>query len=107
MQRIRFWRDNNDGVRALIGISARLARSGIENTLLDLVYLRVSQLTNCSYCIDAHVHDAIDHGLEPPVVNDVATWRDSALFTTRQRAALAWTEAVTDVADTGVPDEVY
>lgn len=107
MERIQFWRLDNDGVRALMSVSSHLARSGLESTLLDLVYLRVSQLTDCSYCVDAHVKDAITHGLDERVVKEVARWRESPVFNARQRAGLAWAEAVTDVAKSGVPDDAY
>lgn len=107
MQRLQFWRSNNDGIRALMSASSHLARSGLESSVLDLAYLRVSQLNSCSSCVEAHTQESIEHGVEQRLVNGVAGWRESSLFTERQRAALAWAEAVTEVAKTGVPEEVY
>lgn len=106
MQRLQFWRFDNDGVRALMSVYAHLARSGLERSLLDLVYLRVSQLAGCSDCVDAHTHDAIAHGIEQRQVDGVASWRETSFFSERQRAALAWAEVVTDIS-TGAPDEDY
>jgi AhpD family alkylhydroperoxidase len=107
MQRLKFWRYDNDGIRALMSVNVHLARSGLEQSLLDLVYLRVSQLIGCSACVDARARKAIDHGLEQGQVDAVATWRERAFFDDRQRAALAWAETLTDVARSGVPDDVY
>jgi AhpD family alkylhydroperoxidase len=72
-----------------------------------LVYLSVSQLTGCSYCVDAHERDAIAHGLEQHLVDGVATWQEAPFFTERQRAALAWADALTEIAKTRAPDELY
>ena len=107
MERLQFWRLDNEGIRVLMGLSAHLARSGLENSLLDLVYLRVSQLTNCSQCVDAHTRDAIAHGVEQQLVNGVSDWRDAPFFTERQRAGLAWAEALTEISKTRAPDELY
>jgi len=107
MQRLQFWRFDNDGIRALLSVDAHLTRSGLESSLIDLVFLRVSQLNRCSYCVDAHVHDAIEHGLDRRLVNAIATWRETPSFSKRQRAALAWTETVTEIATTQAPDEAY
>ena len=107
MQRLQFWRFDNDGSRALMSLAADLARSGLGAQLLELVYLRVSQLTGCSVCVDAHMQSALAHGLDQRLLNGIATWRESPSFTERQRAALAWTEAVTDIANTRAPDEIY
>lgn len=107
MRRLQFWRYDNDGVRALVGVHAHLVRSGLEPSLLDLVYLRVSGLIGCSECVDARAREAIEHGLEQRQIDAVATWRGDPLFTERQRAALAWAEAVTNVGKSGVPDDVY
>ena len=107
MQRLQFWRFNNEGIRALLSVRDHLTRSGLESSLLELVYLRVSQLNDCSDCVDAHVQGAVEHGLDHGLVNDVAEWRESPRFTERQRAALAWAEALTEIAKTGAPDELY
>src|SRR4051812_30453461 len=98
MERLQFWRFDNEGIRKLLSVLAHLARSGLERSLLELVYLRVSQLNECSYCIEAHARDAIAVGVSDNLVNNLAAWRESPFFTERQRAALGWTEAVTETA---------
>jgi AhpD family alkylhydroperoxidase len=90
-----------------MSLSAHLARSTLDPSILDLVYLRVTQLNDCLSCIEAHSQDALAHGVEQRLVNSVATWRETSLFRERQRAALTWTEAVTEIAKSGAPDEVY
>ena len=107
MQRLQFWRYDNDGIRALVSANAHLARSGLEQSLLDLVYLRVSHLIGCSECVDARAREAIGHGLEQRQIDAVATWRETSFFSERQRAGLAWADAITEIATGGVPDEVY
>jgi AhpD family alkylhydroperoxidase len=107
MERLQFWRFDNEGIGALMSLAAHLARSGLENPLLDLVYLRVSQLNGCSQCVDAHARDAIAHGLEQRLVDAVAAWREASFFTERQRAALAWTDSLTEISKTRAPDELY
>ena len=107
MERIQFWRFNNEGVRTLMHVAAHLGQSGLERALLDLIYVRVSQLNGCSQCVAAHIEDGIRHGLEHDLLEDVAAWRTSASFTERQRAALAWAEGVTEIAKTHAPDELY
>jgi len=107
MQRLQFWRFDNEAVRTLLNLRAHISRSTLESSLIELVFLRVSQLNACSYCAESHAQEAITHGLEQRLVSGVAAWREATFFSERQRAALAWTDAVTEVAKTGVPDEVY
>jgi|SRR5689334_4250968 len=107
MQRLQFWRFDNEAVRTLLNLRAHVFRSALESSLIDLVFLRVSQLNACSYCAESLAQEAITHGLEQHLVSGVAAWREVTFFSERQRAALAWTDAVTEVAKTGVPDEVY
>ena len=83
MQRLQFWRFDIDATRALMSLKTHVEQSALEPSLLDLVYLRVSQLTACSDCVDTHAQDAIAHGLEQRVVNGVATWREAPFFTER------------------------
>ena len=107
MQRLQFWRFDNEGVHAVISASAHLGRSGLERSLLELVYLRVSQLNDCSYCVDAHGRDALASGVNPDLVRNLASWRENPSLTERERAALGWAEAVTEISETGAPDDVY
>ena len=107
MERLQFWRLDNGAIRALSTVRDRLAQSGLESSLLDLVYVRVSQLNGCTCCEDAHAQDAIEHGVEERLLRELAGWRKSALFSERQRAALAWADSITEIAKTHAPDELY
>lgn len=96
------------GLRALGGVYAYVSRSGLPKPLLDLVYLRASQINGCAYCVDLHTHDALAGGATVEQLMLVAVWREAgAYFTERERAALAWTEAVTNVAHTHASDADY
>src|SRR3546814_474388 len=79
----------------------------IEETIRDLVDIRASQLNGCAFCLDMHVKSATIHGERPLRLHHVAIWRESTLFSQRERAALAWTEILTQIPAKGVPDEVY
>jgi AhpD family alkylhydroperoxidase len=93
------------GVKALGGVYRYVAQSGLPTPLVNLVYLRVSQINGCAYCIDMHSRDLIEEGLAVEKLVLVPAWREAGdLFDARERAALAWAETVTRVADTAVPD---
>ena len=95
------------GVAAMRQIEAYVRGCGLEASLLELVRLRASQINGCAYCIDMHTKDARAHGETEQRLYTLSVWRETPFFTDRERAALAWTEAVTEVARTHVPDEVY
>jgi AhpD family alkylhydroperoxidase len=104
--------DPNDiapaGMKALGGVYGYLTQSGLPAQLIDLVYLRTSQLNSCAYCIDMHSRDLLKGGLSVDKLVLVAGWREAgALFTDREQAALRWTETVTQVAQTYIPDEEF
>jgi AhpD family alkylhydroperoxidase len=107
MDRLQFWRLDNGAIRALSTVRDHLAHSGLERSLLALVYVRVSQLNGCACCEDAHAQEAIEQGVEERLLREVAAWRESELFSERQRAALAWADSVTEIATTHAPDELY
>jgi AhpD family alkylhydroperoxidase len=93
------------GTKALRGVHGYIAESGLPSSLVNLVYLRVSQINGCAYCIDMHSHDLIKEGLAIEKLVLVQAWREAgSLFDTRERSALAWAETVTRVADTAMPD---
>jgi len=97
-----------DGVRALGGVYAYVLRCGLEKPLVDLAYLRASQLNGCAYCIDMHTHDAVAEGASVEKLMLVSAWREAgAYFSPRERAALAWAEQVTFVGDSHIPDEAF
>lgn len=93
--------------RAMAGLEQYLHTCGLEESLLNLVRLRASQINGCAYCIDMHWKDLRVHGETEQRLYGLDAWRESPYYTERERAALAWTEAVTLVASTHVPDELY
>ena len=84
-----------------------VAQSGLERPLIELVKLRASQINGCAYCIDMHTKDARAAGESEQRLYALTAWRETPFYSERERAALAWTEAVTLIADGHVPDEVY
>ncbi|WP_322062846.1 carboxymuconolactone decarboxylase family protein [Paraburkholderia sp. J63] len=96
------------GAKSLGGVYGYVMQSGLAPVLVDLVYLRVSQINNCAYCLDMHTRDLLKNGVKVEKLALVQAWREGGpLFNARERAALAWAESVTLVAQTGVPDAAY
>jgi AhpD family alkylhydroperoxidase len=96
------------GMKALGGVYGYILQSNLPATLVNLVYLRVSQINNCAYCLDMHTRDLLKSGQKIEKLALVQAWAEAGnLFDERERAALAWAETVTRVADTGIPDEAY
>ncbi len=94
-------------VKAMLGLQAYVAQSGLEPSLLELVKFRASQINGCAYCLDMHSKDARARGETEQRLYALNAWRETPFYTDRERAALAWTEAVTLVAHDHVPDSVY
>jgi len=96
------------GVKALGGVYGYIMQSTLPPLLVDLVYLRVSQINNCAFSLDMQTRDLLKNGEKMEKIALVQAWAEAGkLFDKRERAALAWAETVTRVADTGVPDEAY
>ncbi|UPT92954.1 carboxymuconolactone decarboxylase family protein [Bradyrhizobium barranii subsp. apii] len=96
------------GVKALGGVYGYIMQSNLPAGLINLVYLRVSQINNCAYCLDMHMCDLLKSGVKIEKLALLQAWEEAGnLFDARERAALAWAETVTRVADTGVPDQAY
>jgi AhpD family alkylhydroperoxidase len=93
--------------RAMFGLEKYVRESGLELSLLDLVKVRASQINGCAYCLDMHWKDARARGESEQRLYSLDAWRETSYYTERERAALAWTEAVTLIAATHVPDELY
>ena len=93
-----------DGLKAMMALEASIAASGLEHRLLELVKLRASQINGCAFCIHLHVTDSRAHGESEMRLHMLNAWRESSLYSDRERAALAWTEALTLLAATGAPD---
>jgi AhpD family alkylhydroperoxidase len=96
-----------DGIKAMMAVEASIRASGLEHGLLELVKLRASQINGCAFCIHMHVTDARAHGETEMRLHMLNAWRESPLYSDRERAALAWTEALTLVAATRAPDAGY
>jgi AhpD family alkylhydroperoxidase len=105
--RLNFYKSGPDAMKAMAGLEQQIARSGLEKPLMELVRLRASQINGCAYCIDAHTTDARKAGESERRLAMVAVWRETPFFSDRECAALEWTESVTRVADTHVPDDVW
>ena len=102
--RIDVARVGQDAYKAMLGLQGYVNASGLENPLLELVKIRASQINACAFCLQMHTRDARKAGESQERLDLLAAWREAPLYTNRERAALAWTEAVTCVADTHVPD---
>ncbi|HEY7568690.1 MAG TPA: carboxymuconolactone decarboxylase family protein [Gemmatimonadaceae bacterium] len=105
--RIDVSRVSPQSIRSLIALGAQVETSGLEPSLLRLVEMRASQINGCAYCLDMHSKDARAAGEKEQRLYVLDAWRETSLYSDRERAALAWTESVTRVADTHVPDDVY
>ena len=92
---------------AMSGLERYLAECGLEPSLLELVKLRASQINGCAYCIDMHTKDARARGETEQRLYALNAWRETPFYTDRERAALAWTEALTLIANSHAPDDVY
>jgi len=106
-ERINYAKVTPEGYRAMSGLERYVRGSGLEPSLLELVKLRASQINGCAYCIDMHWKDARARGESEQRLYGLMAWRESPYYTERERAALAWTEAVTLIAGSHVPDELY
>ncbi|RJX69599.1 carboxymuconolactone decarboxylase family protein [Altererythrobacter sp. N1] len=93
--------------RAVRALDSAVSKSGLDNRLLHLIRLRASQINGCAFCVDLHVKEALADGMDAQTLHLVAVWRESPFFDARDRAVLAWTESVTLVAETGIPDAAY
>lgn len=108
VQRIDYNQVAPAGVKALGGVYSYVMQSGLAAELVELVYLRISQINNCAYCLDMHTRDLIKKGVAIEKLALVQAWQEGGhLFDERERAALAWAESVTKVSTTGIPDDVY
>jgi AhpD family alkylhydroperoxidase len=108
INRINYAKVSPEGFKALGGVYVAIQKSSLPKQLVDLVYLRVSQINGCAYCIDMHSRDLLKSGVVVEKLVLVPVWRDAgSLFSTRERVALAWAETVTRVAETGIPDTDY
>ena len=92
---------------ALIAISKSATEAGLEESLLEIVKTRASQINACAYCVQFHVNAARKHGVEQAKLDQLAAWHESPLFSSRERAALAWTDTLTLLGPESAEDEIY
>jgi AhpD family alkylhydroperoxidase len=105
--RLNFYGQAPELTKALVALNKAVDECGLEKSLLHLIKLRASQINGCSFCVEMHSREARVDGETEQRLYLVSAWKESPLFTDRERAAFAWVEAVTKIADAGVPDELY
>jgi len=105
--RLDFRKASPGADKAMTGLHAFVRNCGLDHMLLELVKLRASQINQCAHCIDMHTKELRADGESEQRLYLLNAWRESPFYSERERAALAWTEAVTLLADSQVPDEVY
>ena len=106
-QRLNFYEKGQRAMKAMYGLGGYLAKSSLEQRMLNLLYFRVSQINGCAYCLDMHSKDLRAGGETEQRLYMLDAWREAPLYTIRERAALAWAEAVTKLPGNQVPDDVY
>ena len=102
--RLDYFEAAPDGLKAMLGLEQFIRNCGLERPLIELVKLRASQINACAYCIDMHWKDARAAGETEQRLYGLGAWRESPYYTERERAALAWTESLTLISQTGAPD---
>ena len=107
MERLRYPEASPEAVAAVRGVEAYIRASGLETSLIELVKMRASQINGCAFCLDMHSRAARRAGESEQRLYLLDAWEECALYTPRERAALAWTEAVTRIAETKAPDAAY
>ena len=106
-QRLDFYKASPDALKALIALEVAVGKFGLEPALLDLVKLRASQINGCAFCVDMHAADARKGGETERRLYALSAWHETPFYTPRERAALAWTEAVTLISTSHAPDDVH
>lgn len=105
--RIKYAEVAPGAMKAMRALESYVAGSGLERSLLELIKTRASQINGCAYCIDMHTKDARAAGESEQRLYALSAWRETPFFSDRERAALAWVEAITLLAESGAPDDVY
>src|SRR6476659_6514868 len=105
--RIDLMHVNPGVIQAMLGLERQIRQAGLDPRLLDLVRMRASQINGCAYCLDMHSKDARANGETEQRLYGLDAWRETPYYSARERAALEWTEALTLVSETRVPDDVY
>jgi len=106
-ERLKYWQIAPEAARRIGQVNSYLIDSELEIPLRHLIWLRVSQINGCAYCVDLHTHEALRDGESPDRLHCLVVWPEAPLYSPRERAALAWAEALTLVSQTHAPDDVY
>ena len=106
-QRINYYKQSQELTNKLLELSQTLTASSLGPTLLDLINIRASLLNGCAFCVDMHVKQAKIHSERELRIYHIPIWRESTLFSAKERALLEWTEAVTKLPEHGIPDEIF
>jgi AhpD family alkylhydroperoxidase len=105
--RLNIFQAAPEGAKAMLAVEAAIGKSGLDHGLIELVKLRASQINGCAFCIHMHATDAVKLGESDMRLHLLSAWRESPVFTDRERAALNWTESLTRIAQTNAPDADY
>jgi AhpD family alkylhydroperoxidase len=105
--RLNYYKASPDAIKAMVDFEGYVQGCGLDPSLLDLIKTRASQINGCAYCIYRHTHEARARGKSEERLYLLDAWRESPLYSERERAVLAWTEAVTLISQTHAPDAVY
>jgi AhpD family alkylhydroperoxidase len=105
--RLDYFKASPIGAKAMLNLEEFVRRSGLELPLLELVRMRASVINGCAYCIDMHTKDARAAGETEQRLYALAAWEEAPFYTDRERAALAWTDAITEISASHAPDDVY
>src|SRR5690348_5740944 len=106
-RRLDYGKVDAEALKAMLGLEKYASGSGLERSLYELIKTRASQINGCAYCIDMHTKDARKAGETEQRLYALSAWRETPFYTERERAALEWTEALTLISDTDVPDALY
>jgi AhpD family alkylhydroperoxidase len=106
-ERINYMKESPEFFKKLMELSMQEKESLIEESIRHLVHIRASQMNGCGFCLDMHVKEAKNHGERELRLYHTTIWRESSLFSPRERAALAWTEILTKIPEHGVPNDIY
>ncbi|PSL48320.1 AhpD family alkylhydroperoxidase [Chitinophaga niastensis] len=107
VQRINVFEKGQSAMKSLYGLGIYLAKSPVEQSLFHLIYFRVSQINGCAFCLDMHSKDLRAAGETEQRLFVLDAWREAPFYTERERAALAWAEALTKIKGGQVPDDIY
>lgn len=105
--RLDWYKTLSEGYKAMLGLQQVVNKSSIDHKLLELIKIRASQINGCAHCLEMHTKDALALGENDERIYLLSAWREVPFYSERERAALAWCEALTNLSQTGAPDEVY